>query len=195
MSVSMAFSSVLSFLLSTHSIYCAVPLLLSIHRHVTWYGLSVSNTDFGLFWADTAVSRCDTGLRQITEKQFMNMCSDIKAVLSSTQLAFSPKFPKNGRFRLPWSTIDLVNQRRRPNPTVAREVGPRPKVPMLVLCCWLSIFITQCRNFLQTASRYESCERFRDTSMRKWRIRIDTDFQWKNTDFPHKIVTCLHSPR
>ena len=28
----MAFSSVLSFLLSTHSVDCAVPLLLSVHR-------------------------------------------------------------------------------------------------------------------------------------------------------------------
>ena len=46
--------------------------LLLCSRHATWYGLSVSNTDFGLFWDDTAVSRCDTDLRQITEKQFMN---------------------------------------------------------------------------------------------------------------------------
>ena len=43
-----------------------------VSRHATWYGLSVSNTDFGLFWDDTAVSRCDTDLRQITEKQFLN---------------------------------------------------------------------------------------------------------------------------
>ena len=40
--------------------------------------------------------------------------------------SFSAKFLKNGRFRLPWSMIDLVNQRRRPNPTVApREVKLR----------------------------------------------------------------------
>ena len=45
-------------------------------RHATWYGLSVSNTDFGRFGADTAVSRCDTDLRQIIEKQFRNMCSE-----------------------------------------------------------------------------------------------------------------------
>ena len=38
--------------------------------HATWYGLS--NTDFGLFRDDTAVSCCDTDLRQITEKQFMS---------------------------------------------------------------------------------------------------------------------------
>ena len=38
----------------------------------TWYGLSVSNTDFGRFSDDTAISRGDTDLRQITEKQFMN---------------------------------------------------------------------------------------------------------------------------
>ena len=37
----------------------------------------------------------------------------------STQQAFSAKFPKNRRFRLPWSTIELDNQRRRPNLTVA----------------------------------------------------------------------------
>ena len=54
------------------------------------------------------------------------MCSENKTVLSSTQLALSAKFPKNGRFRLPWSTIDLVNQRRSPNPTVApRDVKLR----------------------------------------------------------------------
>ena len=47
-------------------------------RHATWYGLSVSNTDFGLFSDNTAVSRCDTDLEQITEKQFMNMCSETK---------------------------------------------------------------------------------------------------------------------
>ena len=38
---------------------------------------------------------------------------------------------------------------------------------------------------------YESRERFRYTSMHKWRIRIDTDFHGKNTDFPHEIVACL----
>ena len=48
----------------------------------------------------------------------MNMCSETKQFYRRTQLAFSGKFPKNGRFRLPWSAIDLVNQRR-PNPTVA----------------------------------------------------------------------------
>ena len=54
------------------------------------------------------------------------MCSEIKTVLSSTQLAFPAKFPKNGRFRLPWSTIDLVSEWRRPNPTIApREVKIR----------------------------------------------------------------------
>ena len=49
------------------------PILFLVYRHATWYGLSVSNTDFSLFLDDTAVSRCDTDLRQITEKQFMNM--------------------------------------------------------------------------------------------------------------------------
>ena len=54
------------------------------------------------------------------------MCSENKTVLSSTQLNFPAKLPKNGRFRLPRSTIDLVNQRRRPNPTVApRDVKLR----------------------------------------------------------------------
>ena len=100
----------------------------------------------------------------------------------------SAKFPKNERFLLPCSTNELhvVNQRRRPNPTVApREVKLR---------CWF--FGAGCRFllhnvFLQTASRYESRERFRDKSMHKCMIRIYTDFHWKNTDFPHEIVACL----
>ena len=46
-------------------------------RHATWYGVFVSNTDFGLFWDDTAVSHCDTDLKQITEKQFMNYVDPI----------------------------------------------------------------------------------------------------------------------
>ena len=32
---------------------------------------------------------------------------------------------------------------------------------------------------------------YRDTWMRRWMIRIDTDFHWKNTDSLHEIVTCL----
>ena len=56
----------------------------------------------------------------------MGLCVAKQNSLSSTQLAFPAKFPKNRRFRLPWSTIDLVNQRRRPTPTVApREVKLR----------------------------------------------------------------------
>ena len=59
---------------------CSIPLNMVMEkvriayktRHATWYGLSVSNTDFGLFGDDTAVSPCDTDLRQNTEKQFMN---------------------------------------------------------------------------------------------------------------------------
>ena len=47
---------------------------LNWYRHATWYGLSVSNTDFGLFSDDTVVSQRDTDLEQITEKQFMNIC-------------------------------------------------------------------------------------------------------------------------
>ena len=45
-----------------------LPDVLLERTHATWYGLSVSNTDFGRFLADTAVSRYDTDLRQITEK-------------------------------------------------------------------------------------------------------------------------------
>ena len=47
-----------------------------------------------------------------------------KTVFSTTQLAFSAKFPtKKREISLRWSTIYLINQRRRPNPTVApREV-------------------------------------------------------------------------
>ena len=49
----------------------AMRMLITIYlplRHATWYGLSVSNMDLDRFWDDTAVSRCDTDLRQITEK-------------------------------------------------------------------------------------------------------------------------------
>ena len=49
----------------------------------------------------------------------------------------------------------------------------------------------QCRDFLQTASRYESREKCRDTSMHRRRIRIDTDFHRKNTDSSQEIVACL----
>ena len=79
------------------------------------------------------------------------MCSERnKTVSSSTQLAFSTKFPKNGRFRLPWSTIDLFNQRRRPNTTVAqREVKLR---------FW---FLLLAVNFDYTRSRF-FCKLHRD---------------------------------
>ena len=88
-----------------------------------------------------------------------------------------------------WSTIDLVNQSRRPNPTVApREV----KLRFWFFAASCRFLLTMARFFCITASRYESREHFRDTSMHKLRIRIDTDFHWKNTDFPHEIVACLY---
>ena len=125
---------------------------LTKNRHATWYGLSVSNTDFGLFWNDTAVSPCDTDLEQITEKQFMNMCSETKHFLSSTQLALSGKFPKNVRFRLRWSTIDLVNQKRMPNPTVApRDV----KLRFWFFAAGCRFLLHNVSIFGKTASRYE----------------------------------------
>ena len=156
-------------------------------RHVTWYGLSVSNMDVGLFWDDTAVSRCDTDLRQITEKQFIHMCIETKQFYRRHNWLFSLNFRKSRRFRLPWSTIDLVNQR--PDLTIApREV----KLRFWFFAAGCRFLLHNVAIFLQTASRYESRERFCDTSMHKGRIRIDTDFHWKNTDFPHKIVACLH---
>ena len=98
-------------------------------------------------------------MRQITEKHFMNMCSEIKQFYRRTQLAFSAKFPKNGRFRLPWSAI-LVNQRR-PNPTVApRDV----KLRFWFFAAGCRFILQNVAIFVQTASRYE---RFRDTSMHK----------------------------
>ena len=114
----------------------------------------------------------------------MNMCSEIKQFYRRTQLAFSAKFPKNGRFRLPWSAI-LVNQRR-PNPTVApRDV----KLRFWFFAAGCRFILQNIAIFLQTASRYE---RFRDTSMHKKEgyglIQI---FTKKNTDFPHEIVACL----
>ena len=110
--------------------------------------------------------------------------------------SFSVKFPKNGRFRLPWSTINRVNQRRRPNPTVApREVKLRFWL-FAAGCRFLLGRPTQCRNFfvnsiaIWIAWTFSLC-----TSMHNWRLRIDTDFHWKNTDFPHEIVACLRSIR
>ena len=106
------------------------------------------------------IVRIHTDLRQITEKHFMNMCSETKQFYRRTQPAFSAKFPKNGRFRLPWSAIDLVNQRR-PNPTVApRDV----KLRFWFFAAGCRFILQNVAIFLQTASRYE---RFRDTSMHK----------------------------
>ena len=86
--------------------------------------------------------------------------SETKQFYRWTQLAFSAKFPKNGRFRLLWSAIDLVNQRR-PNPTVApRDV----KLRFLFFAAGCRFILQNVAIFLQTASRYE---RFRDTSMHK----------------------------
>ena len=97
------------------------------------------------------------------------MCSETKQSYRrhNYTIAFSAKFRKNGSFCLPWSMIDdLVNQRRRPNPTVAPgEVKLR--FWFFAAGCRFLLGPTQCRDFLQTASRYESRERFRDTSMHK----------------------------
>ena len=110
------------------------------------------------------------------------MCSETKQFYRRTQLAFSAKFPKKmeilllliacsmhstcgvlglyTRFRLPWSAIDLVNQRR-PNPTVApRDV----KLRFWFFAAGCRFILQNVAIFLQTASRYE---RFRDTSMHK----------------------------
>ena len=87
------------------------------------------------------------------------MCSETKQFYCRTQLAFPLNFRKT-RFRLPWSAIDLVNQRR-PNPTVApRDVKPR----FCVFAAGCRFILKNVAIFLQTALRYE---RFRDTSMHK----------------------------
>ena len=163
--------------------------LMTNTRHATWYGLSVSNTDSGRFWDDTAVSRCDTDLRQITEKQFMNMCSDTKQFYRRHNYLFPLNFQKTRGFRFRWSTINLVNQRRRPSPNLT--VAPREVKLRFWCAAGCRFLLHDVAICLQTASRYESRECFRDKSMHKWRIRIDTDFHWKNTDFPHEIVACL----
>ena len=97
------------------------------------------------------------------------MCSETKQfyLRHNYTIAFSAKFPKNGRFGIPWITIDdLVNQRRRPNPSVAPgEVKLR--FWFFAAGCRCLLGPIQCRDFLQTASRYESRELFRDTSMHK----------------------------
>ena len=91
------------------------------------------------------------------------MCSETKQFYRR-QLALSAKFPKNGRFRLPWSMIELVNQRRMRNPTVApHEV----KLRFWFFAAGCRLLLHNVAIFLQTASRYESRERFRDTSMHK----------------------------
>ena len=88
------------------------------------------------------------GFEEITENNLWITHSETK-VLSSTQLAFSVQFQKDGRFHLPWSTIDLI--------PLSRQVKYRPKAPILVLCCCLSIFITQCRShcLLKTAGEWK----------------------------------------
>ena len=80
------------------------------------------------------------------------MCSENKTVLSSTQLALSAKFPKNGRFRLPWSTIDLVNKRRRhDNPTVALR---KVKLRLWFFAAGCRFVLHNVAIVLRTASRY-----------------------------------------
>ena len=85
-------------------------------------------------------------------KNNLCICVAKQNSLSSTQLAFSAKFlEKNGRFRLRWSTIDLVNQRRRPNPTVApREIKFR-----------FSLFSAGCRFLLHNVEIF-FCKLHRD---------------------------------
>ena len=79
---------------------------------------------------------------------FIIMCSETKQFYRRTQLAFSAKFPKNWRFRLPWSAIDLVNQRR-PNPTVApRDV----KLRFWFFAAGCRFILQNVAIFLQTAS-------------------------------------------
>ena len=113
---------------------------------------------------DTGVSRCDTDLRQITEKQFMSMCSEIKEFCRDT-ISFFRKISEKREISLRWSTIDLVNQRlERHNTTVApREV----KLRFWFFAAGCRFLLHNVAIFLQTALRYESRERFRDTSMHK----------------------------
>ena len=69
------------------------------------------------------------------------------------------------------------------------------EAPSRPICRFVLDASMQCRDFLQTASRYESREKCRDTSMHRRRIRIDTDFHRKNTDSSQEIVACLVSLR
>ena len=82
-------------------------VVLTMVRHATWYGLSVSNTDFGLFWDDTAVSPCDTVIRiwgKILNIYELCVAKQNSFIVDTT--SFLRKFQKNGRFRPPWMTID-----------------------------------------------------------------------------------------
>ena len=78
-------------------------------RHATWYGLSVFNTDFGLFLDDTAISQRDTDLRQITEKQFMNMCSETKQFYRDTTTFFR-QISEKWEILLRCNTIELASE-------------------------------------------------------------------------------------
>ena len=135
--------------------------------------------------------QCDTDLRQITEKTiyeyiYVRVVKKNQFCRRHTYL-FPLNFRKKREISLRWSTIDLVNERCRPNPTVApREV----KAPFLVLCCWLSIFISVAI-FLQTASPYHRVNVFAIHRCINEGYGFDTDFHGKNTDFPQEIMACL----
>ena len=114
-----------------------------------------------------------------------------KTVLSSIQLAFSAKFPtKKREISLRWSTIDLINQRRRPNPIVApREVSSGVGSLLLVV----DFYYTMSRFFgklhrdmnLVNVFAIHRCinEGYRSIQIFIEQIRIT----------PHEIVACLHT--
>ena len=114
------------------------------------------------------------------------MCSET-TVLLSTQLAFTAKFPKNGRFRLPWSVIDLQ--------CISATVAPRDvklqfgrdqfleSLPLAVDFYYaMSRFF--CKLHLDT-NRVKSVMIHRCIDEGYGLIQIFTE---KNTDSPHEIT-------
>ena len=86
---------------------------------------------------------CDTDLRQITEKQFLNMCSETKQFYRRHNKLFPLNFRKKE---------DFVS---------------RGKLRFSFFAAGCQFLLHNVAIFLQTASPYESRERFHDTSMHK----------------------------
>ena len=122
-------------------------------RHATWYGLSVSIRILAL--SEMIRPYRDTDLRQITEKQFLNVAKQISFIVDTTSF-FRLISEKTGDF----ISIRGVGLIRLP-----RHVKVKLRFWFFAAGC--RFLLHNVAIFLQTVSRYESCERFRDTSMHR----------------------------